>query len=141
LIQRLNIFGFPNSAALQQQNLGLEDIRFAVEWIRENIEAFGGNPDQMTLWGQSAGSIAVNAWTYSYLEDPIVSGTISTSGTALAPREGWQSFDYQQSNFSFVAGLSAPSPCFWSCSDLVQNNLAALETLPSSWNVCVSSRL
>ncbi|KPI36837.1 Liver carboxylesterase B-1 [Cyphellophora attinorum] len=101
---RLNIFGFPNSAALQQNNLGLQDIRAAVEWVRDNVQAFGGDPSRITLWGQSAGSIATNAWTYSYLNDPIVSGTISTSGTALAPREGWQALDSAQNNFTFVAG-------------------------------------
>lgn len=117
LLKRLNIFGFPNSAALDQNNLGLQDIRASVQWVQQNAQAFGGDPNRITLWGQSAGSISVNAWTYSYLDDPIVTGTISTSGVALAPRTGWQSMDDAQSNFTFVAGesqrpdiLSNPSP-------------------------------
>ena len=100
----MNIFGFPNSAGLTEQNLGLQDIRAAVEWVQTNAAAFGGDPQRLTLWGQSAGSIAVNAWTYSYLDDPIVTGTISTSGTALTPGEGWKTADSQQTNFTFVAG-------------------------------------
>ena len=59
--QRLNIFGFPNSAALDNNNLGLQDIRAAVEWLRENVAAFGGDPDRMVIWGQSAGSVAVGS--------------------------------------------------------------------------------
>ncbi|EKG11389.1 Carboxylesterase type B [Macrophomina phaseolina MS6] len=54
---RVNIFGFPNSAALGGEHLnpGLEDQRKAVEWVYENIHAFGGDADRMILFGQSAG--------------------------------------------------------------------------------------
>ena len=40
---RLNIFGFPNAAGLDDQNLGVLDQRMALEWVRDNIEAFGGD--------------------------------------------------------------------------------------------------
>lgn len=50
---RLNIFGFPNSKALTEQNLGLLDQRVALEWVAKNIEAFGGDPKRVVLWGQS----------------------------------------------------------------------------------------
>lgn len=40
---RLNIFGFPTAAGLSEQNFGLMDQRFAVEWIQENIGKFGGD--------------------------------------------------------------------------------------------------
>lgn len=51
---RVNIFGFPNAAALEEQNLGILDQRLALEWVYANIEAFGGDPDRITMWGQSA---------------------------------------------------------------------------------------
>lgn len=54
---RVTIFGFPNAAALNGEHLnpGLEDQRKAVEWVSQNIRAFGGDPDRMILFGQSAG--------------------------------------------------------------------------------------
>jgi carboxylesterase type B len=54
---RLNIFGYPNAAALDGRHLnpGLLDHRKAVEWVFNHISAFGGDPDRMILFGQSAG--------------------------------------------------------------------------------------
>ena len=51
---RLNIFGQPNARGLPitDQNFGLYDQRAAVEWISENIAAFGGDPSKIALWGQ-----------------------------------------------------------------------------------------
>jgi carboxylesterase type B len=52
---RLNTFGFLGGKELKAEgntNLGLRDQRLALEWVQENIKAFGGNPDKVTLWGQ-----------------------------------------------------------------------------------------
>ena len=40
-------------------NLGLRDILFALEWVKQTIPAFGGNPDNITLFGESAGAMAI----------------------------------------------------------------------------------
>ena len=79
---RLNIFGFPGSPSTPN-NLGLLDQRLAVEWVRENIAAFGGDPSRITLFGQSAGGASVDYYTYAWTSDPIVSGFIPESGTAV----------------------------------------------------------
>src|SRR5688500_11034730 len=40
-------------------NLGLRDILFALHWIRDNAAAFGGDPGNVTLFGESAGAVAI----------------------------------------------------------------------------------
>ncbi|KAL4884048.1 Alpha/Beta hydrolase protein [Aspergillus karnatakaensis] len=56
---RLGIFGFATSKTLverKETNVGLRDQRAALEWIRDNIEAFGGDPNRITVVGQSVGA-------------------------------------------------------------------------------------
>ena len=62
--------------------MGLLDQRKAIEWVRDNIAGFGGDPTRITIMGQSSGGAAVDYYSYAHLEDPIVSGLISHSGTA-----------------------------------------------------------
>jgi carboxylesterase type B len=80
---RLGIFGFSGAPDIEQ-NAGLRDQRSATEWLRDNIAGFGGDPDRITIFGQSAGGSAVDYWAYAYQNDPIVAGIISHSGMALS---------------------------------------------------------
>lgn len=57
---RLSIFGFYSGDG-QKGNLGLRDQQLALRWVRMNIAAFGGDPEQVTLAGQSAGAMSVQA--------------------------------------------------------------------------------
>lgn len=87
---RVGFYGFPGGVQATQAgivNLGLKDQRLALAWIQENIEAFGGDPNKVTLWGQSAGSASIGYQWLAYdgqgAED-LFRGTILVSGGALS---------------------------------------------------------
>ncbi|TAQ88146.1 hypothetical protein B7494_g3552 [Chlorociboria aeruginascens] len=95
---RVDILGFPGDPASTNRNPGFLDQRMAVEWVRDNIPAFGGDTSRMILFGQSAGAASVDHYTYSWPSDPIVSGFLMESGAAgfgeplpLDNGEGWYS--------------------------------------------------
>ncbi|KAL3479825.1 Alpha/Beta hydrolase protein [Aspergillus californicus] len=69
---RVNIFGNPKSRALNDTSLTLLDVRAAVEWVHENIEAFGGDANNIMLWGQSQGAALTHLYTLAFPEDPLV---------------------------------------------------------------------
>ncbi|KJA28776.1 hypothetical protein HYPSUDRAFT_196943 [Hypholoma sublateritium FD-334 SS-4] len=81
---RLNIFGQPNAPQLasstQSQNFGLLDLDAAVQWVHDNIAAFGGDPNRISLFGQSAGASAADIYTFAHPNDTIVKGVIEESG-------------------------------------------------------------
>ncbi len=80
---RINIFGFSGAPGVAQ-NVGLLDQRLGVEWVRDNIRGFGGDPSKIVIFGQSSGSVAVDYWSYAHTRDPIVSGFIEHSGNAFS---------------------------------------------------------
>jgi len=56
---RLGALGFLCGPGVSPGNLGLMDQAQAVTWVKDNIAAFGGNPEQLTLMGQSAGGLSI----------------------------------------------------------------------------------
>ncbi|KAH8678376.1 Carboxylesterase [Xylariales sp. PMI_506] len=110
---RLNVLGFPGNPQLQspQQNLGLLDLRRALLWTRQNIGAFGGNPDMITLIGQSAGAAIVDMFI-SAPPDPLPfraaimeSGQASYNGAPAYPKLDW----YTMAEAVNCTGVVTPS--------------------------------
>ncbi|KAK5114227.1 hypothetical protein LTR85_010292 [Meristemomyces frigidus] len=81
---RTNVFGFPSSPELPVtgHNLGFLDQRFALDWVQRNIAAFGGSPDKVTIFGESAGAFSVDALLTSFPANstPPFRGAILESG-------------------------------------------------------------
>ncbi|KIW25231.1 uncharacterized protein PV07_08427 [Cladophialophora immunda] len=80
---RVNIFGF-SGAPGAGTNLALRDCRLALEWVRDNIEAFGGDPTRITMFGQSQGAWIISWYAYAFPNDPIAQAFIQESGSAFA---------------------------------------------------------
>jgi len=66
-------------------NAGLMDQVMALKWIKNNIKAFGGDPNSITLFSESAGSTSVSFHLLSPLSSNLFNRAIMQSATALAP--------------------------------------------------------
>ncbi len=66
-------------------NYGLLDMIAALQWIKKNIAAFGGDPDKVTIFGESAGGIAVSMLCASPLAKGLFQGAVSESGGSFGP--------------------------------------------------------
>jgi para-nitrobenzyl esterase len=66
-------------------NYGLLDMVAGLKWVKENIAAFGGDPDKVTIFGESAGGIAVSQLCASPQAKGLFHGAISQSGGSFGP--------------------------------------------------------
>ncbi|XP_049595294.1 bile salt-activated lipase [Syngnathus scovelli] len=66
-------------------NYGLWDQQAAIGWVHRNIRSFGGDPDNITLFGESAGGASVSFQTLTPHNKGIIKRAISQSGVALCP--------------------------------------------------------
>lgn len=88
LTYRLNALGFMPFREIAEEygntgNTGLLDQIAALKWVRQNIAAFGGDPDRVTICGESAGSFSVSALLLSPLAKGLFTRAILESGNIL----------------------------------------------------------
>lgn len=83
---RLSSLGFLSTGDKHAQgNYALKDMVMALKWVKKNINAFGGNNEKITIFGQSAGSTAVHLLMMSKMAKGLFHQAIMQSGTAISP--------------------------------------------------------
>ena len=104
---RLNVFGHLDLSAYGEKyqysaNVGITDVVDALEWIQENIAAFGGDPENVTVFGQSGGGAKVLAlMTSPYAEGLFDKGIVQSGATeTMGP-----SFNTQESSTALTENI------------------------------------
>jgi para-nitrobenzyl esterase len=116
---RLGALGFLAHPALSQEspaeasgNYGLLDQLAALGWVKRNIAAFGGDPDNVTVFGQSSGAISISALLASPLADGLFRRAIGESGGLFEPIEAAPEFKLdgaEEIGLAFAERLGASS--------------------------------
>jgi cholinesterase len=133
LTYRLGVLGFPGAPG-GIQNFGLRDQRRAVQWVHQNIAAFGGDANKVTIFGQSSGGVAADWWTFAYKDEPLINGIIMESGNAFS--FPMNSRELQAKNWQNVSETLGCGPCGETIdcvrSKSLQDVLAAAARLPAA---------
>jgi para-nitrobenzyl esterase len=113
---RLNIFGFFNHPALSAEsphrasgNYGLLDQAAALQWVKKNIAAFGGDPNHITIAGESAGSFSVSVQMASPLSKDLIAGAIGESGAIMGKNATMPLAEAEQKGVQFADKMGVSS--------------------------------
>ena len=113
---REGVFGFfahPELTAASDYkgsgNYGFLDQVAAIKWVKENIEAFGGNPDRITIVGESAGSFSVSLLMCSPLSKGLIAGAMLSSGAEVLPYQPTSQADADSAGVALLkeAGIAS----------------------------------
>jgi|SRR5882762_7930343 carboxylesterase type B len=99
----MNVFGFPfgsdtTEIPLKQRNLGLLDQELALQWVRLNVHAFGGDPNRISLMGQSAGATSATWFLQRHPTNPpfqsaiLMSSAFLVETTSSTNEQAWTAF-------------------------------------------------
>lgn len=119
---RLNILGYFDLSAYGQAyensgNAGTEDIIAALRWVKDNIANFGGDPDNVTVFGQSGGGDKVTTLLQTPAADGLYAKGVNMSGV-LGPRLSCGEGDGEELAIALMAELG------------IDNEIRELETVP-----------
>jgi para-nitrobenzyl esterase len=113
---RLGIFGFFAHPGLTKEspnhasgNYGFLDQVAALNWVRDNITAFGGDPNHVTIAGESAGSRSVSALMCSPLSKNLFAGVIGSSGSTMGTSSPVPLNEAEENGQDFAIGLNCKS--------------------------------
>ena len=127
---RLGPMGFVCLPQLKEEaghtgNYGLYDQMTAIKWVKDNIAAFGGDPENMTIMGQSAGAASVQLQCQSPLTEGLFQKAVMSSGCGLG---------------GMMSGKTEDTCAFWQeimtrcgCETLEQFRALPVETLFAAW--------
>ena len=129
---RVGAFGFLAHPELSREsgkgsgNYGLQDMVAGLQWVRDNIAAFGGDARNVTIFGESAGGIAVSMLAASPAAKGLFHKAISESGGSFAP-----SRRAQEGGMNVPTLAAAESMGQQFVTKLGASNIAAARTLPA----------
>ena len=127
---RLGLLGFACLPELKAEaghtgNYGLYDQLTAIRWVKDNIAAFGGDPENITIMGQSAGAASVQMLCQSPLTEGLFQKAVMSSGCGLG---------------GMLTGNEEKSSAFWKavmdrcgCETLAQFRALPIEDLFEAW--------
>jgi para-nitrobenzyl esterase len=132
---RLGVFGFFSYPELTKESphhasgdYGLLDQAAALKWVKENIAQFGGDPNKITIAGESAGSFSVSAQMASPLSKNLIAGAIGESGSLLGLNPTASLKQAEEAGVKFAKGID-------------KNSLDALREMPAENLLNATSKL
>ena len=87
-------------------NMGLLDQAMAMQWVQDNIEYFHGDPDKVTIFGESAGAVSVGYHLQSRLSAPLFTRAIMQSGTSMCHWGHITNEEARERTMKFARGLN-----------------------------------
>ncbi len=101
---RVGILGYLTHEDIQKDygrdgNFGVDDQRLALLWVREHISEFGGDPENITLFGQSAGAMSIQYFCLDRDNEGLFRRVLMMSGAGLfpkfaLPKKAWETHEY-----------------------------------------------